>query len=177
MDLCLDLADSFARVALSLEKWSSQVAGRELQQIIARSIDLFDKIKKLESRVATDEELKQSDTLRYYMRDTSAAKDLIYRRMRCLANYEAANKNLERARGRNREIAKAEAEQNETCKKFEEISEVAKVELQDLKRRRLAGFKKNLVDLTELQIKHAKAQIALLHQAATAFEKELKRNV
>lgn len=48
MDLCLDLADSFARVALSLEKWSSQVAGRELQQIIARSIDLFDKIKKLE---------------------------------------------------------------------------------------------------------------------------------
>lgn len=31
--------------------------------------------------------------------------------MRCLANYEAANKNLERARGRNREIAKV----NEKC--------------------------------------------------------------
>ncbi|VDN34011.1 unnamed protein product [Gongylonema pulchrum] len=57
-----------------------------------------------QSRVATDEELKLSDTLRYYMKDTDAAKDLLYRRMRCLANYEAANKNLERCRGRNKDI-------------------------------------------------------------------------
>ncbi len=33
-------------------------------------------------------------------------QDLLYRRMRCLANYEGANKNLERARARNKEIQK-----------------------------------------------------------------------
>ncbi|EFO25517.1 hypothetical protein LOAG_02969 [Loa loa] len=85
--------------------------------------------------------------------------------MRCLANYEGANKTLERARGRNKDIPKAEAEQSEACKKFEDISEVAKGELLDLKKRRLVAFKKNLTDLADLQIKHAKAQIALLEQA------------
>ena len=35
-------------------------------------------------------------------------QDLLYRRMRCLANYESANKNLERARGRNKDIPKVQ---------------------------------------------------------------------
>ena len=43
---------------------------------------------KIENRVSTDEDLKLSDTLRYYMRDTTAAKNLLYRRLRCLADYE-----------------------------------------------------------------------------------------
>ena len=33
-----------------------------------------------------------SDALRYHMHDTVAAKDLLFRRLRCLANYENANK-------------------------------------------------------------------------------------
>lgn len=66
----------------------------------------MDKIfsQKMEGRVASDEDLKLSDTLRYYMGDTFAAKRLLYRRLRCLSNYEAANKNLERARARNRDV-------------------------------------------------------------------------
>ncbi len=42
------------------------------------------------------------------MKDTKAAKDLLYRRLRCLADYEAANKNLERSRAKNKDVAKAE---------------------------------------------------------------------
>lgn len=59
---------------------------------------------KVENRVASDEDLKLSDTLRYYMRDSNAAKNLLYRRRRCLANYETANKNLDKARAKNREV-------------------------------------------------------------------------
>lgn len=61
-------------------------------------------LQKLEGRVASDEDLKLSDTLRYYMRDSSAAKNLLYRRARALANYETANKNLEKARAKNKEV-------------------------------------------------------------------------
>lgn len=50
----------------------------------------------------------------------------------------------------------AEADQSDACKKFEDISEVARGELQDLKKRRLVAFKKNLTELSELQIKHTK---------------------
>jgi len=54
--------------------------------------------------VASDEDLKLSDTLRYYMRDSAAAKNLLYRRLRALANYEAATKNLEKARSKNKDV-------------------------------------------------------------------------
>ncbi|VDL72388.1 unnamed protein product [Nippostrongylus brasiliensis] len=91
--------------------------------------------------------------------------DLLYRRLRCLANYEAANKNLERARGRNnKDIPKAENEQQEACKKFEDISALAKTELKELKKRRVLAFKKNLAELADLEIKHAKAQIQVLNE-------------
>ena len=60
---------------------------------------------KLEGRVASDEDLKLSDTLRYYMRDSTAAKDLLYRRLRSLVDYENANKALEKARTKNKEVA------------------------------------------------------------------------
>jgi sorting nexin-5/6/32 len=49
-------------------------------------------MRRIEGRVANDQDLKLSDCLRYHMRDTTAAKDLLYRRLRCLANYEKANK-------------------------------------------------------------------------------------
>jgi hypothetical protein len=43
----------------------------------------------------------------------------------------------------------AESDQQEACKKFEDITGVAKGELQDLKKRRVFAFKKNLVELAE----------------------------
>lgn len=55
--------------------------------------------------MATDEDLKLGDLLRYHMRDAEAAKGLLYRRMRCLANLETANKNLDKARAKNKDIA------------------------------------------------------------------------
>ena len=54
--------------------------------------------------MASDEDLKLSDTLRYYMRDSAAAKNLLYRRLRALANYEAATKNLDKARSKNKDV-------------------------------------------------------------------------
>ena len=61
-------------------------------------------MQKLEGRVASDEDLKLSDTLRYYMRDSNAAKNLLYRRLRALANYENCNKALDKARSKNKEV-------------------------------------------------------------------------
>ena len=69
---------------------------------VIKSIYCF---QKLEGRIASDEDLKLSDTLRYYMRDSNAGKDLLYRRSRSLADYENANKALEKARTKNKEVA------------------------------------------------------------------------
>lgn len=48
--------------------------------------------------------MKLSDTLRYYMRDTAAAKRLLFRRLKALHAYESANRALEKARAKNKDV-------------------------------------------------------------------------
>jgi len=60
------------------------------------------------------------------MRDSKAALDLMYRRSRCLADFDTANKNLDRARTKNKDVQQAETNQQNIKKKFETISEKAK---------------------------------------------------
>uniref|UniRef100_A0A8C5NEQ5 PX domain-containing protein n=1 Tax=Gouania willdenowi TaxID=441366 RepID=A0A8C5NEQ5_GOUWI len=125
---------------------------------------------KVESRVAADEDLKLSDLLKYYLRESQAAKDLLYRRSRSLVDYENANKALDKARSKNRDVLQAETSQQICCHKFEKISESAKQELIDFKTRRVAAFRKNLVELAELELKHAKGNLQLL-QSCLGFMK------
>uniref|UniRef100_A0A673WNE0 Sorting nexin 6 n=1 Tax=Salmo trutta TaxID=8032 RepID=A0A673WNE0_SALTR len=89
-------------------------------------------------------------------------KDLLYRRGRALVDYENANKALDRARAKNKDVLQAETSQQVCCQKFEKISESAKQELIDFKTRRVAAFRKNLVELAELELKHAKGNLQLL---------------
>lgn len=103
-------------------------------------------------------------------------------------DYENANKALDKARAKNRDVLQAETSQQLCCHKFEKISESAKQgeaaaggvrgqgptwgrllpltlvlsssELIDFKTRRVAAFRKNLVELAELELKHAKVSVA-----------------
>uniref|UniRef100_A0A7N6FIL2 Sorting nexin n=1 Tax=Anabas testudineus TaxID=64144 RepID=A0A7N6FIL2_ANATE len=124
--------------------------------------DSFVVLQKIEARVAADEDLKLADLLKYYLRESQAAKDLLYRRSRALVDYENANKALDKARAKNRDVLQAETTQQLCCHKFEKISESAKQELIDFKTRRVAAFRKNLVELAELELKHAKGNLQLV---------------
>ena len=53
-----------------------------LESFLTKLSDTFEKMRRIEGRVANDQDLKLSDCLRYHMRDTNAAKDLLYRRLR-----------------------------------------------------------------------------------------------
>ncbi|XP_043538509.1 sorting nexin-32-like [Chiloscyllium plagiosum] len=134
--------------------------------------ELFEKLRKLEGRVASDEDLKLSDLLRYYMRDSQAAKDLLYRRARSLSDYENANKALDRARMKNKDVKHAETNQQRCCQKFEKLSESAKQELSDFKIRRVSAFRKNMIEMTELELKHAKANLLLLRNCLSSLRGE-----
>lgn len=166
-----NVADSYIRISSCLTQLAT-VESSELEKFFPKVAESFEKARKIEGRVATDEDLKLSDTLRYYMRDTSAAKDLLYRRLRCLANYENANRALERARNKNKEVQAAESAQQEACEKFEGISKQAKQELTDFKTRRVNNFRKNLLELVELELKHAKAQVQLLKSSIAMLKNE-----
>uniref|UniRef100_A0AAQ5Z2Q6 PX domain-containing protein n=1 Tax=Amphiprion ocellaris TaxID=80972 RepID=A0AAQ5Z2Q6_AMPOC len=107
-------------------------------------------------KVASDQELKLTELLRYYMRDIQAAKDLLYRRARALADYENSNKALDKARLKSKDIPQAEEHQQHCLQKFDKLSESGKKELTSFKGRRVVAFRKNLIEMAELEIKHAK---------------------
>lgn len=52
----------------------------------------------------------------------------------------------------------AEKVQVETREKFEKLSEVGKQELTEFKSRRVTAFRKNLIELGELEVKHSKVE-------------------
>jgi sorting nexin-5/6/32 len=164
-----NVADSYIQISTGLVQLAT-IENTELDRIFSRVAEALEKARKLEGRVASDDDLKLSDTLRYYMRDSMAAKDLLYRRMRALVDYENANKALEKARTKNKDVALAEKTQEQCCKKFEKISEVAKKEIQEFKTRRISYFRKHLVELVELETKHAKAQVLLLQNCINALQ-------
>ncbi|KAG7493027.1 hypothetical protein MATL_G00020090 [Megalops atlanticus] len=108
------------------------------------------------------QELKLTELLRYYVRDIQAAKDLLYRRARAQVDYENSNKALEKARQKSKDMLQAEEHQQQCLQKFDKLSESGKKELTSFKGRRVVAFRKNLIEMAELEIKHAKSKVSLL---------------
>ncbi|XP_049820875.1 sorting nexin-6 isoform X2 [Aethina tumida] len=98
-----ELADSYIKISGGLVQLATS-DNSPLNKYLAKVADVFEKARKIESRVASDQDLKLADTLRYYMRDSQAARALLVRRLKCLANYENANRALEKARHKNKDI-------------------------------------------------------------------------
>uniref|UniRef100_A0A8D0G961 Sorting nexin 5 n=1 Tax=Sphenodon punctatus TaxID=8508 RepID=A0A8D0G961_SPHPU len=141
-----------------------------VKKYLLKVAELFEKLRKVESRISSDEDLKLSELLRYYMLNIEAAKDLLYRRTRALVDYENLNKALDKARLKSKEVKLAEIHQQECCQKFEKLSESAKQELVNFKRKRISAFRKNLIEMTELEIKHAKNSVCLLQSCIDLFK-------
>ncbi|XP_032881636.1 sorting nexin-5 isoform X1 [Amblyraja radiata] len=131
--------------------------------------ELFERLRKVEGRVSSDEDLKLTELLRYYVRDIQAAKDLLYRRARSLVDSENASKALDKARIKGKDMKQAEVQQQLSSQKFEKLSDSAKEELMAFRTRRVAAFRKNLIEMTELQLKHAKNNVQMLQNCLAAL--------
>lgn len=168
-----ELSDNYIKLSSCLLDIATLENSSSLQAFLTRLSETFEKMRRIEGRVANDQDLKLSDCLRYHMRDTTAAKDLLYRRLRCLANYEKSNKELDIARARNKDVGLAENRQHEACSRFEAMSEKAKEELKLQRQRRVHHFQKSLSELAELEVKHARAHAQMLRQTIASIRQGL----
>ncbi|OQR76366.1 sorting nexin-6-like [Tropilaelaps mercedesae] len=159
-----NLADSFIKVSAPFMAMVDVDLNTDLETFYPKLCETLEKIRKIENRMSSDADLKLTDCLRYYQRDSGAAKDLLYRRFRALANYEAANRHLEKARMKNKDVPAAEVYQKQTCEIYESISIQAKQELKDFSVRRVSHFKKSFMELADLELKHCRAEAALLQE-------------
>ena len=96
-----------------------------------------------------------------------AAEDLLYGRTKALIDYENSNKTLDKARLKSKDVRLAEAHQQECCQKFEQLSESAKGELINFKRKIVTAFRRNLIEMSELEIKHARNNVSPSYRAAS----------
>ncbi|XP_063154694.1 sorting nexin-5 [Candoia aspera] len=156
-----NIADDYIHISTSLNNLAL-AESIVIKKYLMKISELFGKLRKVENRVSSDEDLKLLELLRYYMLNIEAAKDLLHRRTRALVDYENSNKALDKARLKSKDVRLAEVYQEECCQKFEKLSESAKQELNNFKEKRIAAFRKNLIEMTELEIKHAKNNIYLV---------------
>ncbi|XP_016001588.1 sorting nexin-5 isoform X1 [Rousettus aegyptiacus] len=164
-----DVADDYIHTAASLHSLALEEP-TVIKKYLLKVAELFEKLRKVEGRVSSDEDLKLTELLRYYMLNIEAAKDLLYRRTKALIDYENSNKALDKARLKSKDVKLAEAHQQECCQKFEHLSESAKEELSNFKRKRVAAFRKNLIEMSELEIKHARNNVSLLQSCIDLFK-------
>lgn len=68
-----NVADSYIKISSCLMQLASCETS-DLKPFLIKVSECLEKARKFEGKAATDEDLKLSDTLRYYMRDTTAAK-------------------------------------------------------------------------------------------------------
>jgi predicted nucleic acid-binding Zn-ribbon protein len=123
--LLIDLADCYIRISSGLNNLATAEQD-SLSRFMKKISDNFETARKTEGRVSSDTDLKLSDTLRYYMRDSKAALDLLYRRSRRLADLELENKNLDKAISKRKDEDQVRKNREAAKDKFENISEVAK---------------------------------------------------
>ncbi|KAF6089451.1 sorting nexin 5 [Phyllostomus discolor] len=164
-----NVADDYIQTAACLHSLALEEP-TVIKKYLLKVAELFEKLRKIESRVSSDEDLKVTELLRYYMLNIEAAKDLLYRRTKALIDYENSNKALDKARLKSKDVKLAEAHQQECCQKFEQLSESAKEELNNFKRKRVAAFRKNLIEMSELEIKHARNNVTLLQSCIDLFK-------
>ncbi|VDO38882.1 unnamed protein product [Haemonchus placei] len=69
-----DVAETYAKIGDCLERMARVEPDKLLARTEVRASDGMHKLKKVEARSANDEELKLTDTLTYFTRDTQAAK-------------------------------------------------------------------------------------------------------
>ena len=72
-----NVAESYAKIADNLVRNGSLEAAsgdKEFGRFLTRMTDVLERLKKLEARIGSDQELKEADTLRYFTRETQAGK-------------------------------------------------------------------------------------------------------
>ncbi|KAB0376740.1 hypothetical protein FD755_011184 [Muntiacus reevesi] len=130
--------------------------------------ELFERLRELEGQVASSKDLKLLDMLRYYMRDSQAAKarGLLFWQLLALADYKNANKALDRA---STIIQVWATESHQPCASLTQPGRVSP--LMDFKSHG-SSFHENLTELGELELKHAKASTLLLRSTLVILKGE-----
>uniref|UniRef100_H0Y1U3 PX domain-containing protein n=1 Tax=Otolemur garnettii TaxID=30611 RepID=H0Y1U3_OTOGA len=164
-----NVADDYIQAAACLHSLALEEP-MVIKQYLLKVAELFEKCRKVAGRVSADADLELTEFLRYYMLNIKAAKNLLDRCTKALVDYQ--NKALDKAWLKSRDVRVVEAKQQKYCQKFEQLSEYAKEGPMNFKWKRVAAFRKNLIGMSELEIKHASSKVSLPQSCFGLFKND-----
>lgn len=115
-----------------------------------------------QKKLCAKEDLKMSDLLKYYRADSEAAKDLMSRRVKALYSMKSTAAALESAKMKSKKVLEAQDAATAAKDRYESITKSAKDELKVYKKRRIAAFRKGLIQYTQCQIRQSREMYALM---------------
>uniref|UniRef100_A0A674JFL0 Sorting nexin 5 n=1 Tax=Terrapene triunguis TaxID=2587831 RepID=A0A674JFL0_9SAUR len=134
------IKDACAKADKMTRSHKSEIFLQTFSVYLLKVAELFEKLRKVESRVSSDEDLKLTELLRYYMLNIEAAK----------VSHLCQSCSL-----KGKSFCVSPLPQNLM---FIYSLPLVFVELISFKRKRIAAFRKNLIEMAELEIKHGKVR-------------------
>jgi len=124
----------------------------------------------VQKKLTAKEDLKMGDLLRYYKDDSMAARELMVRRVKAYKEMLRTDKELEKAKAKGKNVI-VNQEANENAKTtYDKITKSAEAELNTFQKRRLAAFRKGLIQYTQVQIRQSRESFALWKQTLDAVK-------
>eukprot|EP00041_Stephanoeca_diplocostata_P034646 m.1190860 g.1190860 ORF g.1190860 m.1190860 type:complete len:406 (+) comp24556_c1_seq25:154-1371(+) len=162
---------AFQKVGVALVHLANtQHAAHILSEMMRKTGQSQTAVVSIQKKLCAKEDLKMSDLLKYYKADSDAAKDLMVRRVKALNDQNKTASALDAAKAKGKKVLEAQDAATNAKDKFEKITKSSKDELKVFKKRRIAAFRKGLIQYTQCQIRQSREMYALMKQTLAAVK-------
>lgn len=153
----LSLSTTYNAMMTSLAHFShASTRTPAFSDVLRAFSEAFGKAQISEKKLSVKEDLKLTDLLRYYASDTGAARALMCRRLKLEQDVDKSKKALEAAKKSGKKQIECQEALTTAEGRYEAIGKTARDELLIFKKRRLAAFRKGLVQLAQVEIRQAR---------------------
>lgn len=167
----LSLTTSIGKVGIALKHLANtQHAAYTMSEVMRKTGESHAPFQSIEKKMCAKEDLKMTDRLKYYASDSEAAKDLLTRRVKALLMVNATEKNLAAAKAKGKKVLEAQDAATQAKDNFEHMTKTAKEEMKVFKKRRVAAFRKGLIQYAQCQIRQSREAYALMKQTLVALK-------
>jgi len=165
------LVNLVEKVGISLTHFANtQHAHHTMSEIVRKTGESHVVAKTHQNKLAAKEDLKMTDLLKYYRADSMAARDLMERRVKALNTMKQTELALATARQKGKKVLEAQDAATAAKDRYESITKSARDELKVYKKRRIAAFRKGLIQYTQSQIRQSREMYGLMKTTLAALK-------
>lgn len=171
----LALTQALSKLGVDLTHLSNtQHAAYQMSEVMRKTGSSFGSFVMIEKKLCAKEDLKMTDLLKYYASDSDAAKDLMTRRVKALNQVTKCDAALASAKAKGKKVLESQDAATQAKDKYDAITNSATEELKVFKKRRVAAFRKGMIQYAQCQIRQSREAFALMKQTLLSIKDGMK---